>query len=278
MPSKGILDSYIAKFRYLGVGMKRREFMKIVGGAAAWPLAARAKQTDVTRLIGVLTGASMDANATGLLAFRDQMRELGYEEGKNIRYEYRFADGYLDRLPKLATELVELDPSIIVAVPLPAIQAVQRATNTIPIVMANTADPVGFGLVASLSHPGGNVTGLANFAELLPPKQLDVLRDLISPLNRVAMLVNLSNPLHVPQVRELQSAMSVAGLELVLAEINTPADLPSVFETITGAHVVRSLFPRIPFFMTFVNKLPIWRPRLGYPPFTAIEGTLWMVD
>src|SRR5712691_8321308 len=106
----------------------------------------------------------MTSQARNLKAFRDGMHALGRDEGRNIRFEYRFADGYLDRLPGLAAELIFLKPSVIVSSPLPANLAARRTTNTIPIVMATGADPVGFSLVASLSHPGGNVTGLANFA------------------------------------------------------------------------------------------------------------------
>ena len=107
------------------------------------------------------------------------MLELGYVEGRNIRYEYRFADGYLDRLPDLAIDLVRLKPDVIVSAPLPSHIALRQATSTIPIVMANGADPVGFGLVTSLSHPGGNLTGLANFPEVLAAKQIDLLRELM---------------------------------------------------------------------------------------------------
>jgi putative ABC transport system substrate-binding protein len=223
--------------------MKRRELITLVGGAAALPLAARAKQPERMNVIGFLGVGSKNIYVRGLSLFQNEMRELGYEEGREIRYEYRYADSYPDRLPDLATELVELKPSVIVAVPLQAIQAAQRATRTIPIVMASTADPVGFGLVTSLSHPGGNVTGLANFAELLAPKLLELLRDLISPVNRIAMLVNLSNPLHVPQVREMRAATSVAGPELVLAEIGAPMDLPIAFETIARANVDGLIVP-----------------------------------
>ena len=149
-------------------------------------------------LIGVLNAASAKSTASSYEAFRAALRQLGYFEGRNIRIKYRYADGFLDRLPALAEEVVGLNPKVIVSGPLPASLAVRKATATIPIVMATGADPVGFGLVQSLSRPGGNVTGLANFAEELASKQLDVIRELLPRLVRVATLVNVGNPLHVP--------------------------------------------------------------------------------
>src|SRR5215510_12555744 len=148
----------------------RRAFISLLGGAAAWPLVGRAQQP-VTPLVGVLCAGTAQALERYLASFREGMRRLGYVEGSNVRFEFRFADGYLDRLPALAIELARLNPRVIVSTPLPAHLAARKATSTIPIVMATGADPVGFGLIASLSHPGGNVTGLANFAEMLASKQ-----------------------------------------------------------------------------------------------------------
>src|SRR5437016_7628850 len=191
--------------------MRRREFIAMLGAAAAWPLAARAQQA-APALIGVLNGSSAAAAAQDLGAFRAAIQQLGYIEGRNILFEYRFADGNLDRLQELASELVRLDPRIIVSAPLPAHLAARTATTTIPIVMANGADPVGFGLVMSLSHPGGNVTGLANFAEVLAAKQIDLLRELIPRLSRLGALVNVTNPLYLPQLRETKAAAIASGI------------------------------------------------------------------
>jgi ABC-type uncharacterized transport system substrate-binding protein len=127
--------------------MNRRAFIAGLGGAAAWPLVARAQQPAIP-LIGFLYGGTEQAQERNLASFRDGLRQLGYAEGSNIRFEFRFADGYLDRLPDLAVDLVRLNPNVIVSAPLPAHLAVRRATSAIPIVMATGADPVGFGLVA----------------------------------------------------------------------------------------------------------------------------------
>src|SRR5246127_26857 len=159
--------------------------LAVVLSSEAWP------QKSPPILIGVLEGASEVTRAARYAAFRDQLRELGYVEGVNIRFEYRYADGFLDRLPTLAAELVRLEPRVIVSAPVPANMAVSKATSTIPIVMANGADPVAFGIVQSLSHPGGNVTGLTNFAEDLASKQIDIIRELLPHLGRIGALINV---------------------------------------------------------------------------------------
>jgi ABC-type uncharacterized transport system substrate-binding protein len=217
--------------------MKRRNFITLLGGAAVgWPLAAYA-QKPAMPLIGVLHAGSAQAVEREQAAFREAIRRLGYVEGNDVRFEFRYADGYLDRLPQLAIDLVRLNPRVIVSAPLPAHLAARRATSTIPIVMATGADPVGFGLVASLSHPGGNVTGLANFAETLAPKQIDLLRETVPRGARFGLLVNVTNPLHVPQLRETQIAAEAAGIVLVPVEVSDPDKLESAFDTLQKERV-----------------------------------------
>ncbi len=215
--------------------MRRREFITLIG-AAALPLAVRA-QPDSTPLVAFLLAGTLVANSRNLKAFREAMRELGYDDGRSVRFEYRFADGYLDRLPSLAAELIALKPSVVVTSPLPASLAAYRATKAIPVVMANGADPVSFGLVESLSHPGGNVTGLTNFSETLVPKQFDLLHQLLPRLTRVGLLVNTVNPLHVPQLKEMQTAANDANVELVTVELRTPDDLQQAFATLARENV-----------------------------------------
>jgi putative ABC transport system substrate-binding protein len=234
--------------------VKRREFIMLLGSAAAWPLAARAERTGEP-LIGVLFAGAEEPNEHNLTAFRDGMRQLGYVEGGNVRFEFRFANGHLDRLPALAVELISLNPRVIVSAPLPAHLAARRATDVIPIVMATGADPVGFGLVASLAHPGGNVTGLANFAEILASKQLDLLRELTPRLSRLGMLINVSNPLHVPQLRETRIATEVAGITLVPAEISGPDKLDSAFEVLGREQVEALMVPPDTTFFTVRKRI-----------------------
>jgi putative tryptophan/tyrosine transport system substrate-binding protein len=217
--------------------VNKRDFITMLGGAAVTsPLAARAQQPAVP-LIGFLSTGTAQAVERDLASFRDSIRRLGYVEGSNVRFEFRFADGYLDRLPDLATDLVRLNPRVIVSAPLPAHLAVRRATSVIPIVMATGADPVGFGLVDSLSHPGGNVTGLANFAETLAPKQIDLLREMVPYVARFGLLVNVTNPLHVPQLRETKIAAEAAGIILVPVEVSGPDKLEAAFDTLQRERV-----------------------------------------
>jgi putative ABC transport system substrate-binding protein len=222
--------------------MRRREFITLIGGAALFrPLTAWAQQS--LPLIAILEGASAASTAARYDAFRAELRQRGYVEGRNCRFEYRYADGFLDRLPALAAELVRLTPNVIVSAPMPANVAMRKTTQTIPIVMANGADPVAFGLVQSLSHPGGNVTGLTNFAEELASKQLDVIRELLPSVRRVGALVNVENPLHVPQWRQTQSAAAQATLALVRFDYHVPEDLERAFDRFAKEKVEAILVP-----------------------------------
>jgi putative tryptophan/tyrosine transport system substrate-binding protein len=232
--------------------MRRRKFITLLGGAAAviWPVVGRAQQ-QIVPVVGVLCAGTAQALERYLASFREGMRQLGYIEGSNVRFEFRFADGYLDRLPDLANELVRLDPRVIVSTPLPAHLAARKATSAIPIVMATGADPVGFGLVASLSHPGGNVTGLANFAEMLASKQIDLLGEMLPGLARFGFLVNVTNQLHVPQLRETKTAAEAAGILLVPVEVSSPDELDSAFATL-GAESVEALL--VPPDTTFYSR------------------------
>jgi ABC-type uncharacterized transport system substrate-binding protein len=239
------LTQYDALSRASGAAMRRREFVSLLSSAAVtWPVVGHAQQR-VMPVVGVLCAGTAEALERYLASFREGMRQLGYVEGSNVRFEFRFADGYLDRLPDLANELVRLNPSVIVSTPLPAHLAARKATSAIPIVMATAtgADPVGFGLVASLSHPGGNVTGLANFAEMLASKQIDLLREMLPRLARFGLLVNVTNQLHVPQLRETKIAAEAAGIQLVPVEVSSPDKLDSAFATLGTERVEALLVP-----------------------------------
>ena len=237
--------------------MKRRDFVALLGGAAAaWPLAARAQQpADKRPLIAVLIAGSEAAYRRDLESFRGGMRQLGYSDGENIRYEYRFADGDLERLPGLAADLVRRNPNVIVSSPLAAHLAAKQATSTIPIVMASVADPVAFGLAQSLSHPGGNLTGLGNFADVLASKQLDLLRELMPRLSRVAVLVNASNPLHAPQIAATRDAVQSTQAVLLTVEIRSAAQLDDAFATLAGGRAEGLLVPPDTVFRTYRQRI-----------------------
>jgi putative ABC transport system substrate-binding protein len=217
--------------------MRRREF--IAGAVAASPLRARAQQRAKVAVIGCLSTAWQDGAAgRNLAAFRDVLRTLGYSEGRDLAFEYRFAEGHLDRLPKLASELVALKPDVILASATPAAIAARNATRTIPIVMVNVGDPEGLGLVASLARPGGNVTGLAYSVGLETlRKSLELLKELVPDLMSVAALMNAANPAHALSVRELRAAADSLGLEVQISEIRHSDEFEGAFASMARGRV-----------------------------------------
>jgi putative ABC transport system substrate-binding protein len=209
---------------------------------AAWPLVAHGQQQSPMQVIGILQAGSAASTSDYLDALRKGLRQLGYIEGRDIRFQYRFSDGIIERLPALAAELVSLNPSVIVSGPLPANLALQKPTTTIPI-MGTGADPVGFGVVKSLGHPGGNITGVSNFADELASKQLDITRELLPRLSRVGVLINVTNTLHVPQWRETQAAAGKAAIALVPLELDKAEQLEGAFAALAREKVDAVLVP-----------------------------------
>ncbi len=210
--------------------MKRREFIRLVGGAAAWPVAAHA-QPKIPR-VGFMgnSTAALEANLVG--SFRDGLRELGYEEGRNIVIEYRWADGKYERFPTLIAELIVAKVNVIVTAGTPAALAVKKATTTVPLVMVAVGDPVGTGLVPSLARPGGNLTGLSSIAPDLEGKRLDILREVVPTLSHVAMFFNSLNPFHVASMRQAHAAAQAMGIKLQEHDIRKSEDLDGAFAAI----------------------------------------------
>ena len=220
--------------------LRRRDFITLLGGAAAaWPLAARAQQAASTvRRIGfLLPGGARTTVVRGQLeAFRQGLNEYGWTEGQNINIEYRFAEGHEDALPGIAAELVRLRLDVIVAEGTAAIRAAKTVTQTIPIVMATSSDPVGTGLVASLNRPGGNVTGASLQTAELSGKRLQLLTEIVSGLAQVAVLSNPLNPSIAPSVEQTKAAAQSLGVELHVVEAQAPDKFESAFTAITSAH------------------------------------------
>jgi putative ABC transport system substrate-binding protein len=195
--------------------MKRREFITLLGGGAAqviWPLVARAQQVGKIPLVGVLV--TLSAPHPFAEALRSGMRDLGYIEGHNIAFEWRYADAQFSRAVELAAELVRLQVDVIAAYHTPAVKAAMNATGTIPIVMSPAGAPVESGLVESLARPGGNVTGLSNMEAELGGKRLDLLREIIPGLTRVAVVAAKTDPFTGSFVRDLQAGAARLGLQL----------------------------------------------------------------
>ncbi|MGA7331099.1 MAG: ABC transporter substrate-binding protein [Pseudolabrys sp.] len=217
--------------------MQRRNFIRLLGGAAvAWPLAARAQQVGKTPQIGYLGVSSPSLEPHYVEAFRQKLRELGHVEGKNIAIEYRWAEGQDDRLPNLASELVRLKPDVIVTTGTPGAVAAMQATKTIPIVMASSADPVGSGLVASLARPGGNVTGFTILGPELEGKRLELLKQAVPGLSRLAVLWNPSNPGIVSYFETVKNAGRALQISLgPVVEIRRSDELDSAFTAIASA-------------------------------------------
>jgi putative ABC transport system substrate-binding protein len=207
--------------------MKRREFIAFVGIAAAWPLAARAQQKKPYR-IGVL---SQDLQPGLLETFRDEIKQRGHVEGTDVTIELRNAAGHNERLPALADELLKQKVDVIVAINTPAAQAAKKATKTVPVVMMRVADPVRSGLVASLSHPGGNVTGLSFMPEALGPKGVELLHEMLPKVTRMAALYQGNNPGAVIIIDDVQRKGAQLGLSFVRTPVKDAHDLAGAFET-----------------------------------------------
>jgi putative tryptophan/tyrosine transport system substrate-binding protein len=202
--------------------VRRREFITLLGGAAAWPIAARAQQSERPRKIGYLSPGQFEPRIDGLII--EALGRLGWIEGKNLLFERRYADNDADQLARMANELVRLNVDVIVARGTLGPLAAKRATASIPIVMESSGDPLGSGLVASLARPGGNVTGMSLMAPDLGGKRLEILREILPTLSRVAILWNAANPYPAVVFRETESAARKLGLGVHSAEVRTPGD------------------------------------------------------
>ena len=230
--------------------MRRRDFMALLGNAAAtWPLKAHAQQAAKIARIGILDDAPM------WQALRQALRELGYVEGQNIAYEYRYGEGAPDRLATAAAELVRRPVDLIATYGTPATHAAKEATATIPIVMIGVGDPVGAGLVASLARPGWNITGNTVLSPDLGPKRLQILREAIATATRVGYLANPNNASTLATVAELKNAASAAGVVLIPVEVRSVGDFDPAFAAMLRERPDALLVSNDPFHQLHIGRI-----------------------
>jgi putative tryptophan/tyrosine transport system substrate-binding protein len=261
--------------------MKRREFFTLLGGAAAWPLAARAQQQAMP-VIGFLGSASPDRWAGRMRAFHQGLSETGYAEGRNVAIEYRWAEGQNDRLGPLAAELVGRQVTVIVTPgSTPAALAAKAATTTIPIVFEVASDPVELGLVTSLARPGGNITGVTSLNAEVGPKRLELLHELVPTATVVGLLVNPTNPnLAELTTKNLHAAARSLGLKMHILHASADRDFDTVFATLNQLRAGALVIGTDPFFSSRLEQLATLTARHAVPTvyqfreFTAAGGLM----
>lgn len=245
--------------------MRRREFIKLVGGTVAWPLAAQAQQAAMP-VIGLLSVRTPDSDALVLDAFKRGMSETGYSESKNVMIEYRWAAGHFDRLSALAKDLVDEKVAVIATFGgTSAAQAAKMATSNIPIVFAIGDDPVKFGLVANLNRPESNVTGATNFYGALATKQLGLLRQLVPSASVIAVMADPNEPAGESQISDAQEAANSIGQQLVVFRASTEAEIDTAFADLVQQHAGALLLGANPFFFTRIGQLTLLASQYRIP-------------
>jgi putative ABC transport system substrate-binding protein len=214
--------------------MRRRDFIKVIGSTATWPLAALAQQPGKLRTIGFSGQSTRSAESELVAAFTQRLHELGWIENRTLVIEYRWSEGRAERFVQIAAEFVRLNVDVIVTSGTPQVLATKQATSVIPIVFARVGDPVASGIVASLARPGGNLTGLSSQSDELAGKRIEILREVVPSLRRVAILANVDNPFSVVELGEAQAAARTLNLEFDTLEIRRADDITHAFEAIKG--------------------------------------------
>jgi putative tryptophan/tyrosine transport system substrate-binding protein len=259
---------------------KRREFITLVGGAAAWPVAARAQQPR-TPVVGFLGSDSPDQYVARLQAFRQGLKEAGYIDGQNLAIEYRWAQGRNDQLPALAADLVRGQLAVIVASTTPSVLALKAATRTIPIVFFIAGDPVALGLVASLNRPGGNLTGTTTLTLEVGSKWLQLLHEMVTKGTTFALLVNPSSPeLAEAQSRDLRAAAANLGVQVQVVQASTDRELETAFANVAQLRASALVVSSDSFFFTRCDLLAALAARhaiptiFGFREFPAAGGLM----
>jgi ABC-type uncharacterized transport system substrate-binding protein len=244
--------------------MRRREFITLVGGAAAaWPRAVQAQQSAMP-VVGFLNSRARGEDTRLLAAFHQGLKEAGYVEGQNVAIEYRFAEGQNDRLPAMADDLVRRQVAVIAANG-PAVVAAKAATTTIPIVFSVGLDPIELGLVASLNQPGGNLTGVTALFDEVGPKRLELLHELVPAATIVGLLLNATYPSAEKQSRELQAAARTIGVQLRVLHASSERDFDTVFATLAQMRAGALVIGNDPFFNSRSEQLAALSVRYAMP-------------
>jgi putative tryptophan/tyrosine transport system substrate-binding protein len=259
------------------LGIRRREFMTLLCGAAAWPLAGR---TQAIPVIGLLSTGSADGSAGFVVAFREGLKESGYAEGRNVAIEFRWAEGQFDRLPAMAADPVRSQVAVIAAISPYAALAAKMATETIPIVFQSGFDPVEFGLVSNLNRPGSNITGFYRFANELLPKSLELLHEVVPNVAAMALLVP-SSPRAEGQSREAEAAARSIGLQqLHLLTARTECDVDVAFKNLVEKRDGALVIAQDPVFNNYIRQFAVLARYHGVPSiyslpeFTAVGGLI----
>jgi putative tryptophan/tyrosine transport system substrate-binding protein len=243
--------------------MNRRDLMALMGGAAAWPLAARAQES-AAPVIGYLSPGNPNSQSDVMAAFQRGLKETGFVDGQNVAIEYRFADGHFGRLPALAAELARR-PVAVIAVTPGAAPAAKAATTTIPIVFVVGGDPVQTGLVTSLNRPGGNLTGVTFFTSVITTKRFEILLDLVSKPPLVGMLVNPNNPNINESTKKVLAAADAVGQKLIVLNASTANEIDAAFGTLVHERAGALLLGNDPFFFIRRDQLALLAARHAIP-------------
>jgi putative ABC transport system substrate-binding protein len=244
--------------------MRRRQFITVIGGAATWPLAARAQRLAMP-VIGFLDPTSFEKYKPFVLAFHNGLREVGFVEGTNVVIEYRWAEGHYDQLPKLAADLARLSVAVIVATGITAARAAVAATATIPIVFNTGGDPVKFGLVHSLNKPGGHVTGVASLGKTLVAKHLELIHEIIPKGDTLVFVVNPNNAVAALDTGDVETAASTLGQRLIVVSASTEGDIDTAFKTAVERGASALLMQLDPYFQSRQDQFVSLATRLGIP-------------